>query len=150
MDRVTTQQKKEPRALKLLSLDGGGVRGLSSLMILRALMTSLNRGRASPTEPWQEFDLIAGTSTGGLLAIMLGRLRMSMAECEKAYIQIAEAIFTPRRHQMNIPGKAIDFLKVNGKFYEQPLEEILKQKIKDAGLDANALLEDVRPGSCKV
>ncbi|KIM96989.1 hypothetical protein OIDMADRAFT_105858 [Oidiodendron maius Zn] len=143
-------RKNGSRALKLLSLDGGGVRGLSSLMILRALMTSWNRGRASPTEPWQEFDLIAGTSTGGLLAIMLGRLRMSMAECEKAYVQLAEAIFTPRRHQINIPGKAIDFLKVNGKFDEQPLEEILKQKIKDAGLEVDALLEDLRPGSCKV
>jgi hypothetical protein len=81
---------------------------------------------------------------------MLGRLRMSVEECERAYIQLAEAIFTPRRHKMNIGGKAIDFLKVNGKFDEQPLEEILKQKIKDAGLDIDELLEDLRPGSCKV
>jgi patatin-like phospholipase/acyl hydrolase len=54
MDRSTTQPKNESRVLKLLSLDGGGVRGLSSVMILRALMMGLNRGRAAPTQLWQE------------------------------------------------------------------------------------------------
>jgi patatin-like phospholipase/acyl hydrolase len=139
-----------PRLLRLLSLDGGGVRGLSSIMILRALMTGLNRGRSAPTQPWQEFDLIAGTSTGGLLAIMLGRLRMSVEDCEDAYAQLSDAIFTPRRNRANIPGRALDFLKANGKFDERPLEEILKRKIADAGLDADELLEDARPDSCKV
>jgi patatin-like phospholipase/acyl hydrolase len=150
MDISTSEPNDKPRLRKLLSLDGGGVRGLSSIMILRALTASLNRGRTTPKQPWQEFDLIAGTSTGGLLAIMLGRLRMSVEDCERAYTQLAEAIFTPRRHQANIAGKAIDFLKANGKFDELPLEESLKQKIKDAGLDVDEILEDARPGSCKV
>lgn len=55
--------------LCLLSLDGGGVRGLSTLYILKALMTQLNHGRkengAPPLKPCELFDLIGGTSTGG-------------------------------------------------------------------------------------
>ena len=46
-------------------LDGGGVRGLSIIMILKSIMRNLNRKRKTNLEPWQEFDMIGGTSTGG-------------------------------------------------------------------------------------
>jgi patatin-like phospholipase/acyl hydrolase len=63
---------------RILALDGGGVRGLSSLLILEKLMREIKRlnGDSQPLLPCQYFDLICGTSTGGLIAIMLGRLRM--------------------------------------------------------------------------
>ena len=70
--------------LKILSLDGGGVRGISSLYILKELMAQITRqhrvehpgsSELSP-RPCDYFDLICGTSTGGLVALMLGRLRM--------------------------------------------------------------------------
>ena len=55
--------------LCLLSLDGGGVRGLSTLYILKGITARLNseRGLASlpPVKPCDLFDLIGGTSTGG-------------------------------------------------------------------------------------
>ena len=50
---------------KILSLDGGGVRGLSIIMILKYIMKRLNRARGFSLHPWQEFDMIGGTSTGG-------------------------------------------------------------------------------------
>jgi patatin-like phospholipase/acyl hydrolase len=57
--------------LCLLSLDGGGVRGLSTLYILKSLMAQLNHARqkmgASALKPCELFDLIGGTSTGGLV-----------------------------------------------------------------------------------
>ena len=59
----------ETRGLCLLSLDGGGVRGLSTLYILRALMQRLNDERQEAeldrVKPCEIFDLIGGTSTGG-------------------------------------------------------------------------------------
>lgn len=55
--------------LCLLSLDGGGVRGLSTLYILKSVMTLLNHERKEiglpPVKPCEIFDLIGGTSTGG-------------------------------------------------------------------------------------
>lgn len=55
--------------LCLLSLDGGGVRGLSTLYILKGLMDRLNHERRNsnlpPVKPCEIFDLIGGTSTGG-------------------------------------------------------------------------------------
>jgi patatin-like phospholipase/acyl hydrolase len=72
--RLATQQGGEPnqldtRGLCLLSLDGGGVRGLSTLYILKGLMDGLNHERnihnLVALKPCEVFDLIGGTSTGG-------------------------------------------------------------------------------------
>lgn len=70
--------------LRILTLDGGGVRGLSEVLILKYLMARLKFMEEKRLkmklehlpDPWKYFDLICGTSTGGLLALMLGRLRM--------------------------------------------------------------------------
>jgi Patatin-like phospholipase len=65
------------RCPRILSLDGGGVRGLSSLLILRNMMEEIaRRNGIAEARPCQYFDLIGGTGTGGLIAIMLGRLGM--------------------------------------------------------------------------
>jgi patatin-like phospholipase/acyl hydrolase len=49
--------------LRLLVLDGGGMRGLSSLMILQQRMATVNT--KDPPKPCEYFDMIGGTSTGG-------------------------------------------------------------------------------------
>ena len=54
------------------------MRGLSSLVILREIMEEVQRQAKlkETSRPCDYFDLIGGTSTGGLIAIMLGRLKM--------------------------------------------------------------------------
>jgi patatin-like phospholipase/acyl hydrolase len=49
--------------LRLLALDGGGVRGLSTLIILEQLMETMDP--ETPPKPCEYFDMIGGTSTGG-------------------------------------------------------------------------------------
>jgi len=71
---MSAQHKDESNPLDstglcLLSLDGGGVRGLSTLYILKRVMDRLNHVRKTaslpPVKPCEVFDLIGGTSTGG-------------------------------------------------------------------------------------
>ena len=56
-------------SLTMICTDGGGVRGLSSLRILKGLMMMVNERRAAAglaaVRPQEIFDLIGGTSTGG-------------------------------------------------------------------------------------
>jgi len=63
--------------LCLLSLDGGGVRGLSTLYILKSIMNRLNHERKQtnlpPVKPCEVFDLIGGTSTGGQVDLFFGK-----------------------------------------------------------------------------
>jgi patatin-like phospholipase/acyl hydrolase len=61
--------------LRLLALDGGGVRGLSTLQILKQLMDTIDP--ESPPKPCDYFDMIGGTSTGGLVVIALLNLRLT-------------------------------------------------------------------------
>ena len=75
--KLVTQYGSGPNPLDntglcLLSLDGGGVRGLSTLYILKELMAKLAHERYGddvdkhpPIKPCVVFDLIGGTSTGG-------------------------------------------------------------------------------------
>jgi hypothetical protein len=95
MDQTTYDKHgEEPNPLDshglyLLSLDGGGVRSFSTLYILKNIMDRLNHERKKndhpPVKPCEMFDLIGGTSTGGLIAIMLGRLEMDVDKCITAY-----------------------------------------------------------------
>jgi patatin-like phospholipase/acyl hydrolase len=47
--------------------DGGGIRGLSSIMVVEDIMKNINQHRheINDLKPYQVFDLIAGTGTGG-------------------------------------------------------------------------------------
>lgn len=61
----------EPKSLRLLtSSDGGGIRGLSSLLILENIMEHLRleKGLNQVPRPCDYFDLIGGTSTGGYVS----------------------------------------------------------------------------------
>lgn len=93
-------RQTDARVLMLTQvIDGGGIRGLASLLILQQLMHRINalareRGYNSKTlHPQDVFDLVAGTSTGGLIAIMLGKLGMSVQECIDAYEELSGDIF---------------------------------------------------------
>ena len=57
---------KDDRPRRLLSLDGGGIRGLITLGILERL-EALLRQRTGKSLP-EYFDYIAGTSTGAIIA----------------------------------------------------------------------------------
>ncbi|OAP65249.1 hypothetical protein AYL99_01221 [Fonsecaea erecta] len=94
-------------AYNILALDGGGVKGISSMMILQRIMdrvrdveneANLEKGKPVDTEerkPVDYFDLAAGTSTGGLIALMLFRLEMNCTNVIAQYQNLAEEVFSP-------------------------------------------------------
>ncbi|KAF9700754.1 hypothetical protein EKO04_001391 [Ascochyta lentis] len=122
------------RKRNLLSLDGGGIRGYWTLLVLHRLMESIYHEEMKQAEEdqdeihsfWPEaypenvsqlaknhnedntperlpaarafllchyFDFICGSSTGGLIAIMLGRFRMTVDDCLHEYKQMSHRIF---------------------------------------------------------
>ena len=56
--RQKSAKREPPKIRKILSLDGGGVRGLSIITILKYIMKNLNRERGYDLEPWEEFDMM--------------------------------------------------------------------------------------------
>lgn len=82
--------------LLLLTLDGGGIRGLSELIILREIMQRMDSHHIglSSFRPRDYFDMIGGTGTGGWITIMLGRLGMTVHEAISAYSDIVLKVFS--------------------------------------------------------
>jgi len=81
---------------------------------------------------------------------MLGRLRLTLDQCQDAYIRLAERIFNPKRNKMNIGGKVKDFLLADGRFDSVALEEVVKEIIVESGgLRVDELLQDPDP-KCNV
>ena len=72
---------------QILSLDGGGLRGLFSAALLAAVEEDLN------TTITEHFDLIAGTSTGGIIALGLG-LGLSPKALVEFYVAHGPRIFS--------------------------------------------------------
>ncbi|KIM19889.1 hypothetical protein M408DRAFT_54713, partial [Serendipita vermifera MAFF 305830] len=78
--------------------DAGGVRGFSQLEIMRNIMYRLNwdrnpNGFDQSVLPCEYFDLIGGSDTGGLIAIMFTRLRMSVEEASEEFFTITEEVY---------------------------------------------------------
>jgi patatin-like phospholipase/acyl hydrolase len=82
--RSRTQESGRP--FRILCLDGGGIRGAFSAAVLSYWERATGRNVAD------HFDLIAGTSTGGILAIGLG-LGMKAADMLDFYVKEGGTIF---------------------------------------------------------
>jgi len=137
--------------LCLLALDGGGIRGLSSLIILKHIMKSIDR--ENPPMPCDYFDMIGGTSTGGLIALMLGRLRMSVEDCISTYQDMMEDVFgkSPRRtilhKRLRLPPSLSELTKLQGRFDHVRLEEAVQKVLRERGLSPDEPLSE--PGGTK-
>jgi len=85
-----------PGPKKLLALDGGGLRGIISLRVLRRLESLLreHRGRDDLVLA-DEFDYVAGTSTGALIAAALS-LGFPVAKIEELYQVLGPKLFQKR------------------------------------------------------
>lgn len=73
---------------KILSLDGGGIRGLYGACLLAQIEREITQGEAIANY----FDMIAGTSTGGILSLGLG-LTIPAGRMESLYRQDGKEIF---------------------------------------------------------
>ncbi|KDR80872.1 hypothetical protein GALMADRAFT_135962 [Galerina marginata CBS 339.88] len=133
--RSDRQYGQGGRPLRLLSFDGGGVRGISSLHVLKAVMSKITGDPNA--KPCEYFDMMAGTSTGGLIAIMLGRLRMSVDECIIAYEKMASDIFNA-----GILSEVKNGSETGARFSAAVLEKSIKDVVEKHTGDPDAPMRD--------
>lgn len=78
---------------KILSIDGGGMRGIIPAKILCELEEELQKKHGEEACLCDYFDLICGTSTGGIIAIGLA-LGISAKKMLNLYIEHGKEIFS--------------------------------------------------------
>lgn len=76
------------KPFKILSLDGGSIRGIYAATLLQRIELRITKGEAIT----DYFDMIAGTSTGGIIALGLG-LKKSAQEIQNLYCKHGNKVF---------------------------------------------------------
>ncbi len=108
---------------RILSLDGGGIRGMISLAYLQRIESILKRRYQKENFKLSDyFDLIGGTSTGSIIASALA-CGYGVSEITKLYLNLGDDIFGKRN---GILG-----LHLNHKYDASPLESALRDLFGD-------------------
>ncbi|XP_059487741.1 85/88 kDa calcium-independent phospholipase A2 [Neocloeon triangulifer] len=117
--------------VRLLALDGGGIRGLVLVQVLLAIEKALNGVPLTHV-----FDWIAGTSTGGILALGLSTGK-TILECQSVYLRLKEQVFCGKRPYNSEPLE---------KMLQTALgEHTVMTEIKHPKITITGLLADRKP-----
>ncbi len=100
----------------IISIDGGGMRGILTVQLLKKLETIAG----SPCYEW--CDMIAGTSTGAIIASLILRKKEAV-KIEKLYMDLVSKVFTKRNFLSDRYVNPPKFDKVN---YRSYVKEIIK------------------------
>ncbi|KAL1918552.1 uncharacterized protein VTP21DRAFT_3212 [Calcarisporiella thermophila] len=133
-ERNSQLENSKKERVNVLSIDGGGVRGIVPITVLENLYELTGK------EPYQLFDLICGTSTGGILAIMLGILKVPIKDCRTIYEELSKEVF--ERYAIK---RAINFFSSGGVRHNgDNLESCAKRIIQQYTGDENIQMSQVR------
>lgn len=108
--------------VRVLSLDGGGIRGIVQLEVLRAIEQALNG--YLPIQAF--FDLIVGTGTGGLIGVALSQKDRTVDSCIDMFAALCDHAFTPRLKGVPVISQLAQVLGSGPKYKTKPLHNALK------------------------
>jgi len=128
------------KKFKILSIDGGGIKGVFPALFLTLLEDELKNRSDGKTQIFHHFDLITGTSTGGIIAIALA-LGIPAKEIFQLYIDNARKIFGSK--------KSFFFGQIRNSAHERKfLENLVRKKFNDANNGIEPRLGDCKTDVC--
>ena len=107
LDNGAIYSDVKPGSARILSLDGGGIKGLVLAKMLECL-AELSRQKIT-----EMFDWITGTSTGGILSLALA-VGKTPLECQSLYFKLKDEVFVGSRP-----------------YDVKPMEEFLKKEFSE-------------------
>ncbi|KAH7848448.1 hypothetical protein Vadar_002835 [Vaccinium darrowii] len=136
---VKLQPPTYRKLVTILSIDGGGIRGIIPATILSHLESQLQELDGEVARLADYFDVIAGTSTGGLMTAMLTtpnhnkRPLFAAKDIRKFYLEHSPMIFPQK---WGIFGSILKKLKViiGPKYNGEYLREIIEKNLGDIRL----------------
>ncbi len=121
VDKMTKERKEafkklniDPNDRIILSLDGGGMRGILTIQLLKKLE------EVAGIPCYDLVDMVAGTSTGGIIAGLLVR-GLNANEIEEKYDELIKEVF----HKRPIGNRFINPPQYSKKRYRELLKDII-------------------------
>ncbi|TGN09376.1 CBASS cGAMP-activated phospholipase [Leptospira ilyithenensis] len=122
--------KAKNQIYRVLSIDGGGIKGIYAASLLATLEKHYK------IKIHEQFDLICGTSTGGIISLGLS-LGISASDILQFYLKFANQIFPKHRNRFKILNRFI------GPSYKQtPLKDAL------TSIFHNHTMKDLKTNVC--
>ncbi|XP_050235445.1 patatin-like protein 2 [Mercurialis annua] len=124
----------------ILSIDGGGIRGLIPGTILAFLESELQKLDGEDARLADYFDVITGTSTGGIVTAMLtipnkqNRPLFAARDINKFYLEHCPKIF-PQDKSIFAPATNLVRSLTGPKYDGEHLRHVLRKKFGDTRLD---------------
>ncbi len=119
-----------PGSKRILALDGGGIRGILTLQLLRRIETLVRTRTGDSTGVLADyFDLVGGTSTGAIIAAALA-LGWDVNRIETVYRALCTSIFEPSWLRKGL---------LRPKFSAKPLRAALEREFGDVRLGGSEL-----------
>lgn len=113
----------------LLSIDGDGIRGLSALLLVESLVNAICVKLGQRLDCHQIFDLTGGSSLGGVIAIMLCRLRMQAHRAREAYKQIARQVYANKIDYFRYLDPHATIRRVDDGALEREVKNVVQQEL---------------------
>lgn len=126
---MTENNRTYNKKIRILSLDGGGIRGIITCIILRYIEEQLQKYDDPNAKLGDYFDLISGSSTGGLIASILlvpnsqKKAKYSIEKALELYAEKGEGIFSVKLWQKIINPFGILDERISEKELEKQLNE---------------------------
>ena len=127
------------KKFKILSIDGGGIRGVYPAHFLELVEAQLANREEGKTQIYQHFDLITGTSTGGIIALALA-MGIPANEIHALYKNNVKGIFGKGR---NLWGQIW-----NPKHENHFLEDLLRETFANQNGGTDPRLGDCKTHVC--
>eukprot|EP00934_Nitzschia_sp_Nitz4_P007994 Nitzschia sp. Nitz4//scaffold116_size91068//37362//40118//NITZ4_004953-RA/size91068-augustus-gene-0.19-mRNA-1//1//CDS//3329533563//7984//frame0 len=116
------------RGIRILSLDGGGSRGMTSVLALQSIVQAMGHVEISDC-----FDMIVGTSTGAIIAFLVGIQQDTTRLTEQRYDAMVPTIFT--KSALSRPMLLLTTATYNDTPFTKVLQDVLGE---DCMLDSRA------------
>lgn len=102
MNTTLLERLQAPGPKRILSLDGGGIRGCSTIGFLEEVEKIVRERMHAKATLSDYFDLIGGTSTGAIISALLA-LGKSVAEVKSRYLELGPDVFSRRSTWARLP-----------------------------------------------
>jgi patatin-like phospholipase/acyl hydrolase len=107
-----------PEDRVILSLDGGGMRGILTIQLLKKIE------EVAGIPCYELFDMVAGTSTGGIIAGLIVKGKTAF-EIDELYETLIKEVFDPRK----LGDRFLNPPKYRKNKYREKLKEIIGDKV---------------------
>ncbi|CAA3030292.1 patatin 2 [Olea europaea subsp. europaea] len=144
MKRASSSVQIQPptygNLITILSIDGGGIRGIIPATILEYLESQLQVLDGEDARLADYFDVIAGTSTGGLVTAMLtapnkdNRPLFAAKDIKPFYLEHSSRIFPQKKGLLGLFEKLLKSI-VGPKYDGEYLHKVIREKLGETRLD---------------